>query len=349
MTAFANVEPVLQDLKAALQRQYETTNCNAREGINPHLQIGTRGAFRVATPAVDDAGESEPLRNCFPARHYVPLAEILATVNQHSGLLAELQHWQQNQERSPPSPAVMIAGIMGLGCGIGVQKMARISPALSERELEHAVNWRFSLENIRAANDRVVGIMNAMELPNIYRKSPDQLHSASDGQKFEIRAESLNANYSFKYFGKGQGVSVYTFIDERNLLWYSLVFSAAERESAYVIDGLMHNDVIDTDIHSTDGHGYSEAIFGVTYLLGLSYAPRIKNLKKQRLYHFRGYKAGAANWAIARAVTSTKPSSAPTGTTSCALSRPSNSRKPALPISSADSTPTRASTASTGP
>jgi hypothetical protein len=30
----------------------------------------------------------------------------------------------------------------------------------------------------------------------------------------------------------------YTFRDERDLLWYSTVFSAAERESAYVIDGL---------------------------------------------------------------------------------------------------------------
>ena len=80
-------------------------------------------------------------------------------------------------------------------------------------------------------------------LPNISRRSSDRLHTSSDGQKFEVRADSLNANYSFKYFGKGQGVSVYSFIDERDLLFHSLVFSAGERESAYVIDGLMHNDV----------------------------------------------------------------------------------------------------------
>jgi TnpA family transposase len=65
-------------------------------------------------------------------------------------------------------------------------------------------------------------------------------------------------------------VSVYSFIDERNLLWYSVVISAAERESAYVIDSLMYNDVIKSDIHSTDSHGYTESIFGATYLLGFS-------------------------------------------------------------------------------
>jgi len=55
---------------------------------------------------------------------------------------------------------------------------------------------------------------------------------------------------------------------------------------AYVIDGLMHNDVVQSDIHSTDTHGYSEMIFAVTHLLGISFAPRIKSFKKQHLYSF---------------------------------------------------------------
>ena len=84
--------------------------------------------------------------------------------------------------------------------------------------------------------------------------------------------DSLNANYSFKYFGKEQGVAAYTFRDERDLLWYSTVFSAAERESAYVIDGLMHNEVVKSDIHSTDAFGFSELVFAVSHPLGFSYA-----------------------------------------------------------------------------
>ena len=37
-------------------------------------------------------------------------------------------------------------------------------------------------------------------------------------------------NHSFIYFGKDQGVGVYTFRDERDLLWHSLVFSAVPLE-----------------------------------------------------------------------------------------------------------------------
>src|SRR5260370_14541592 len=49
----------------------------------------------------------------------------------------------------------------------------------------------------------------------------------------------------------------------------------------------MHNDVVKSDIHSTDTFGFSELVFGVSHLLGFSYAPRFKNLKRQRLYIFK--------------------------------------------------------------
>jgi TnpA family transposase len=108
----------------------------------------------------------------------------------------------------------------------------------------------------------------------------------------------LHASRSFKYFGQGQGVSAYTFVDERNFLWHSLMISAADRESAYVIDGLMCNDVVKTDIHSTDTHGYTEAVFGLTHLLGFSFAPRIKGVGKQTLYIFKPKNQADDDWAI---------------------------------------------------
>jgi TnpA family transposase len=46
------------------------------------------------------------------------------------------------------------------------------------------------------------------------------------------------------------------------------VFNSAERESACVIDGLMHNEVVKSDIHSTDAFGFSKLVFAVSHLLG---------------------------------------------------------------------------------
>jgi TnpA family transposase len=297
MTGFKDPVPVLAELDTALQTRFENTNRAIAADLNPHFKMLAGKAFRLSTPKQDEE-KSGPLRHFFPKRHYVPLIEILATVNLHTAFATELRHLRQTHVRQV-SEKILFAGVIGLGCAIGSTKMAQISTSLSAAELDSAINWRFSLENLCAANDRITGFTAAMDLPNIYRRSENEIHTASDGQKFEVHADSLNANHSFKYFGKGQGISAYTFVDERNLFWHSLVFSAAERESAYVIDGLMRNDVVKSDIHSTDTHGFSEAIFAVTHLLGVSFAPRIKNLKKQNLYMFRSRRGGdRADWAI---------------------------------------------------
>ena len=220
----------------------------------------------------------------------MPLVEVVATVNRCSHYGDELQHPQQSFHHGKPAEAAIYAGVIGIGCAIGLRRMMRISRGITEAELEHTVNWHFTLDGLQAANDRVVRLMDGLELPNLARRVPDQLHTSSDGQKFEVRVDSLNANYSFKYFGKEQGVAAYTFRDERDLLWYSTVFSAAERESVYVIDGLMHNEVVKSDIHSADAFGFSEMVFTVSHLLGFSYAPRFKNLQRQRLYIFTSHK-----------------------------------------------------------
>ena len=71
-------------------------------------------------------------------------------------------------------------------------------------------SWRSSTcLSSEADNDRIIRLSANLDLPQIYRREPERLHTASDGQKFAVRRASLNANHSFKYFGKGQGVSAY--------------------------------------------------------------------------------------------------------------------------------------------
>jgi hypothetical protein len=195
LAEFADPAPILAKLDDALCTQYRATNDRAVD--NPYLKVRADGVFHVATPA-QDTSEADPLGELFPERHDVPLAQVLETINNHCGMLKAFEHWQQTHIRQTASHPALLAGIMGLGCGIGVRKMARISSRVTESELEHTVNWRFSLENIRAANDAVLKAMDTMELPNLYRREAETLHTASDGQKFEVRGDSLLASRSFK-------------------------------------------------------------------------------------------------------------------------------------------------------
>ncbi|MDY7540655.1 Tn3 family transposase [Undibacterium sp. 5I1] len=286
---FIDCRATLQTLNEALDAQYAETNAHFAAGENPLLALRTDGSFHVSTPKLDDV-ETLPLSTFFPERKYISLLEVLATVDQATGFLDELNHWQPKYQPAKPPKKVFFAGIIGYGCDIGHRKLAQISKKINENELDTAVNWYFSLANIHSANDRILQFVDRMELPNLYRQHPDMLHTSSDGQKFEVAVDSLNSNYSFKYLGKDKGVSVISFIDTRHLLWHSTVITSAEREAAYVIDGLMHNDVIRSDIHSTDTHGYSEVIFASMYLLNFVFAPRIKGIGRQQLYAFKNRK-----------------------------------------------------------
>jgi TnpA family transposase len=211
---------------------------------------------------------------------------VLTTVNNATHFEDSFTHFQQKHIGGRPEAKIFYAGIMGLGCNIGIAQIAQIARHINEHALENTVNWYFSVENLLSANDAIIRFIDKLDIPKLFKKDQLKTHTSSDGQKFAIGVDSLNANHSYKYFGTGKGVSVYSFIDDTHSLFYSTVISSSEREAAYVIDGLLHNDVVKSDIHSTDTHGYSEIIFAITHLLGFTFAPRIKNLQDQRLYSF---------------------------------------------------------------
>jgi TnpA family transposase len=285
----SNVNHVISDLKSRLDTSYFHVNARVNTNQNPYLSIDSSGKVSVRTPPVSDTQEKH-ITTLLEQVNYVPLLQILSDVNDITNFTNCFEHYGIKHTKGKPSPATFIAGIIAQGCNIGVEKLAHTSKGVLENTLKNTVQWYFSHKNINSANNEVIAMIQKLSLPNVFINKEDENHTSSDGRKVGVAVESLVANYSFKYFGKDKGVSVYTFIDEKQSLFYSNVFSASEREAAYVIDGLINNDVIKSSIHSTDTHGYTETIFGASHFLSTAYAPRIKNIKKQKLYAFSAKK-----------------------------------------------------------
>ena len=172
LASFAEPKQVLDELDRALHAQYTKTNMNLVEGNNSRVKLNKDNTLTISTPKVDDA-DAAPLQTFFPERDYISLLEVLSTVNRYSGFLDEFQHWQQRYHRPKPPQKTFYAGIIGLGCRIGTRKIARISRQISEPELENTVNWYFSPDATQAANDKVLRLMDRMELPNRYRRSQE--------------------------------------------------------------------------------------------------------------------------------------------------------------------------------
>ena len=282
---FVDGEKTLEGLQGDLGEAYRRVNKRIKSGKNPYLTFDKKGVAKIRTPATDFS-EDGFVGKALAENGIVSVLQVLREVSQSCDFLSSFKHLSPKHHKLKPSADTVLAGILGKGCNIGIHKLSQISQGINQSTLKNTVNWCFTLKNIQAANNEILQAMDKLSLSNAFQHLPGQRHTSSDGRKIGVATDSIHACYSFKYFGKDKGVVIYTFIDERQALFYSTVISSAEREAPYVIDGLMHNDVIKSDIHSTDTHGYSEAIFAATHLIGTAFAPRIKKIGKQTLSSF---------------------------------------------------------------
>jgi len=283
-----DLQKFIAPINEKLEGNFKSTNEKIINELNFHIKLNN-DSFSLLTPKLEKTDEQleHTIGKYFPQTEFISVIDLLHSVQQQTNFLDSFKHYSlQNTKIKKLDENLLYASIVGYGCNISLSKMSKISKGISENELDTATTWYFSEDNTMEANNKILVFTDSLEISKMLQNDPEINHTSSDGQKYNIKSsiDSTNAGYSFKYFGTAKGVSVYTFIDESHKLFYSTVINVNERESGYVIDGLMHNDVIKSDIHSTDTHGFSEVIFGITHLLGFSFAPRIKNFKNQQLY-----------------------------------------------------------------
>lgn len=285
LTANSTAKKCITPLQKKLDQQYHDVNEAINTGKNTHVSFNEEDEIIVATPKVEKI-EAIRIAELLKQDHYVSILDVLTIIDNITQFSDCFQHYRVVQQIKRPAPITFYAGLIGKGCNIGLGKLASVSKGVNGNTLETVVNWYFSNDHLMAANQRIIRFINKLALPDMMRRTLGKLHTSSDGKKRNVDLDSILANFSFKYHGSGRGVSIYDFIDERHVLFHTLVMSSSEREAAYVIDGLMCNDEIKSDIHSTDTHGYTDIVFAITHLLGISFAPRLAKIKKRQLYSF---------------------------------------------------------------
>lgn len=212
------------------------------------------------------------------------VTDVLQHISQVVPFHHELSHSTTQYAKRSIDLNQLIAAILSEGLNLGTRKMFDSSRGLNETTLLDTVRFRLTADNLKRANDKLLSAIDDLPLSREFQKASDALRSSSDGQKYLVTRDSLVAANSFKYFGQESGVSRYTFVDEKNRTFSIRVFMPTKREATYVLDGLASNISNVPRIHSTDTHGFTEPIFGCTALMGVRFAPRIKDIKDQRIY-----------------------------------------------------------------
>jgi TnpA family transposase len=94
------------------------------------------------------------------------------------------------------------------------------------------------------------------------------------------------ASFYPRYFGYCErAITIFTHTSDQYSVFGTRVISCSPREALYVLDGLLENDtVLRPREHYTDTHGFTEQLFGLCFLLGYSFMPRLRDLADQQLY-----------------------------------------------------------------
>ncbi len=282
---YKNCQQHLDYLKEKLEDTYIKVNERFSAGHNGYLFMRPSGKFHVKTPAINHE-QSKYISTLLSSDDEISIIHILMEMDRICDYTSSFKHHSNSKVIKEAKEKVIVAGIMGLGCNIGTHKMAKKSHGIQNKILLDTVNWRFSKQNLQAANKKIVDKIESIDLPNIFKIDENHLLTSSDGKKITVAVDSLIASRSYKYYGKEQGVAMYTFINEKQSLFHSTVFASSDREAMYLIDGLLNNTTDTRHIHTTDTHGYTETIFAATHLLGISFAPRFKSIEDQYIYSF---------------------------------------------------------------
>lgn len=281
----------LKQLGSALTKSYDRVNKNIVANNNPFLIINDHGKWRLKKSEADyDASKYIP--DLLNNKKSILLYEILSEIDGYTGFLDYFTHRSNKHAQKEIDRKLLYAAIMSLGTNLGHNDMAKAARNISEKQLRDTEKLWMSNENIAKANNIIVQHIQSLPLPTIFNDTDGALHTSSDGKKVVVAVNSLLANYSYKYYGKEQGISVNSFLDEKQSFFHVNVLTASDREAPHMMDGIvtakrsLFPEKEFSHIHSTDTHGYTEAIFAGLHFLDVSFAPRIKNLNEQAIYAY---------------------------------------------------------------
>lgn len=94
--------------------------------------------------------------------------------------------------------------------------------------------------------------------------------------RFVTPVRTINAGPNPKYFKSGRGITWYNFISDQYSGFHGIVIPGTLRDSIFVLEGLLEQQtgLRPTEI-MTDTTGTSDMVFGLFWLLGYQFSPRL--------------------------------------------------------------------------
>jgi TnpA family transposase len=279
-------KPELARLGDQLNEAYQRTAKNLP--TNPAVRIELNNGRETLTIAnLDKLEESASLlrlkEQVAALLPQADLPEVILEIQAKTGFLDEFTHVGEEDSRATDLPVSLCAVLVAAACNIGLRPLQQQEvPTLTRNRLLWVQHNYIRSETLTVANARLVNAQSHIPLARAW--GGGEVASA-DGLRFVVPVRTINAGPNSKYFGRGRGITYYNFTSDQFTGFHGLVVPGTLRDSLVVLVGLLEQRTsLRPQELMTDTSGYSDIIFGLFWLLGYQFSPRLADAGEARFW-----------------------------------------------------------------
>lgn len=211
------------------------------------------------------------------------LPDILLEVFGRANLPAAFAHVTDQAARVDDFEISLAAALIAEGCNIGFEPMVRPEiPALRRDHLSWVSQNFIRDETLRTANAILVAAHDVLSISKVWGHG-DVV--SADGMRFVVRGEPIHAGYNPKYFGRKRGVTWYNLVSDQSTGLGGVAVPGTLRDSMVILGLLLEQEThFDPSEVMTDTAAYSDVVFGLFWLLGYRFCPRLADIGSTRLW-----------------------------------------------------------------
>ena len=278
---------VIEKLTSKLDESYKQVAANFSE--NTAITIDNSGKKTALTIAnLDKLEESEALvefkEQVAELLPKIDLTEVLLEIDAHTGFTSEFNHVSEANSRADDLNISICAVLIAEACNIGLEPLIKNHiPALTQMRLNWVKQNYLRAETLTNANAKLVNYHSTLSLP---KKWGGGEVASADGMRLVVPIPTINARPNRKFFGlTKKGLTWYNFISNQYTGFHAIVVPGTLRDSIFVLEGILEQqtNLNPTEI-MTDTAGASDMIFGLFWLLGYQFSPRLADAGESIFY-----------------------------------------------------------------
>ena len=259
------------------------------EGLpeNAAVSVGAEGISLDISKLdrLEEPASLEELRNNLGAMiPRVDLPDLLLEISARTGLADEFDHVAEGGgTRVTDLHRSVCAVLLSEACNIGLEPLVDPSdPALTRSRLSWVQQNYVRDETLARANARLVDAQGEISIVSAWGGGEV---ASVDGLRFIVPVRTVNAGPNPRYFGRGRGITYLNYVSDRSTGFHGIVVPGTLRDSLFMLDGLLeHQTGLDPREITSDTAGYSDVIFGLFFLLGYQFSPRLADAGEARFW-----------------------------------------------------------------